>query len=142
MRSTAQVLPGNRIIAPEIVVDGEFSGADLHRGGVTRSITLTVSSWSSRTLVCNQLELVRLVRQLLARLFVRDGSPAESLALLDDLGHLALELSKIIRGERLCDVEVVIEAVGDRRPDAQFRVGMERLHRLSRNMGGGVPEDV
>src|SRR5215207_3376061 len=101
MRSTAQVFPGNRIIAPEIVVDGEFSGADLHRGGVPRSITLTVGSWSSRTLVCDQLELVRLACQLLARLFIRDGSPAESLAFLDDLGHLALEFPKIIRSERL-----------------------------------------
>ncbi len=44
--------------------------------------------------------------------------------------------------ERLGDVEVVVEAVGDRRADAQPGVGEELLDGLGHHVGGGVPQDV
>ena len=36
----------------------------------------------------------------------------------------------LIAGERLLHAEVVIEPVGDRRPDAEVRLRMDALHRL------------
>ena len=40
----------------------------------------------------------------------------------------------------LGDVEVVVEAVGDRRADAELRVGEHVLHRLGQHVRGGVPD--
>ena len=44
--------------------------------------------------------------------------------------------------ERHLDVEVVVEAVVDRRADAEPGLGPEVLHRLRHHVGGGVAQDV
>ena len=49
---------------------------------------------------------------------------------------------QILGRERLGDVEVVVEAVGDGRADAELRLGVDRLHRLREHVRGGVPQDV
>ena len=135
VRTPAEILPGNGIVPPEVVVDGELSGADLDTGPVVVAV-------AGLALVGDQLQLVRLGCELGARLVVGHRPPAEPLPFLDDLGHRLLELAKIIRGEGLGQVEVVVEAVGDRRPDAELRLGVSRLDGLGGDVRGGVPEDV
>ena len=44
--------------------------------------------------------------------------------------------------ERHLDVEVVVEAVGDRRPDAELGVREQLLHGLGHHVRGRVPQDV
>ena len=55
-----------------------------------------------------------------------DDPAGEPLAGLDDLAHALVEVGQVLRGERPGDVEVVVEAVPDRRSDAQLGV-RERL---------------
>src|SRR5262245_13065020 len=111
MRPPAQVLPGHftsrRV---EVVVDGLLRPADLDR--------LLGADIGARALEPDQLQLVRLSRELGASLLVRDDPAAEQLALLDDLAHLLFDRLQVIRAEWLYDVEVVVEAVLDRRADA------------------------
>ena len=49
---------------------------------------------------------------------------------------------EVLGRERLLDVEVVVEAVLDRRADAQLGVGEELLHGLGHHVRGGVAQDV
>ena len=44
--------------------------------------------------------------------------------------------------ERLGDVEVVVEAVAHRRPDAQPGLRVDLLDRLGEDVGGAVPQHV
>ena len=129
MRSAAQVapdpFPGAGI---EVVVGGQLVAADLHDVGVAG-------------LVVDQFELVGLAGQLGAGLVLGLVDPAvEQLAFLDDLAHPLLERLEVLRGERLGHVEVVVEAVGDRRADAELGLREELLHRLRQDVGGGVPD--
>ena len=89
----------------------------------------------------DQLELVGLAGQLGARLVVADHAAREGLALLDDLLHLLVDAAEVLGGERGLDVEVVVEAVVDRRADAELGVGVELLHRLRHHVGRRVPQD-
>ncbi|GAA3072269.1 hypothetical protein GCM10020000_66250 [Streptomyces olivoverticillatus] len=49
---------------------------------------------------------------------------------------------EVIGVEGLLDVEVVVEAVLDRRADAQLGLGVELLHSLGHDVCGGVAQDV
>ena len=139
VRAAAQVLPRHRAVALEVVVDGELARADLDRRALGRVLQLgTVAA----ALEPDQLKLVRLVGELRARLVVADLTPGEPLALLDDLAHPGLDALDVVGLERLRDVEVVVEAVGDRRPDAELRLREQVLHRLGENVRGRVPQDV
>jgi hypothetical protein len=67
VRASTQVLPGKRPVAAQVVVDGELAAPDLcvgTLGGIGRPGTLE----------SDQLELVRLVGELLARIVVVDGA--------------------------------------------------------------------
>ena len=55
--------------------------------------------------------------------------------------HRLLEVLQVLGGERLGHVEVVVEAVGDRRTDAELRVGVRRLDGLRQHVRGRVPQD-
>ena len=90
----------------------------------------------------DQLDLVGLVLQLGDRVVVGDRAPGELLALLDDLAHPGLDLLEVLRLERHLDVEVVVEAVVDRRADAEPGLGPDVLDRLRHHVRGGVPQDV
>ena len=68
------------------------------------------------------------------------AAPGEPLAGLDDLLHRRLELGQVVRREGLRDVEVVVEAVPDRRPDAELGLGVQLLHGLREDVCGGVPD--
>ena len=92
-------------------------------------------------LVVDELELVGLTGQFGAGLILGlVDPPVEQLALLDDLAHPLFQLVQVLGRERRLDVEVVVEAVGDRRPDAELGVREQILHRLSQHVGGRVPD--
>ena len=59
----------------------------------------------------------------------------------DDLAHLLLEACEVVRGERLGDVEVVVEAVGDRRADAELGRRKQSLNGLGEDVSGRVPQN-
>ena len=129
VRSAAQIAPnpfaGTGI---EVVVGGELVAADFHDVGVAG-------------LVVDEFELVGLVGQLLACLVLGlIDPPVEQLPVLDDLTHPLFQRRQVLRRERLGHVEVVVEAVGDRRPDAQFGVREQVLDGLGQHMRGRVPD--
>ena len=93
-------------------------------------------------LEADQLELVRLVRELVPGLLVGHHPAGEPLALLDDLAHPGLDRLQVFRGERHLDVEVVVEAVLHRRPDAELGLREQLLHGLRHDVRRGVPQDV
>ena len=55
--------------------------------------------------------------------------------------HPLLDALEVVGGERAADVEVVVEAVLDRRADAELGLGEELLHGLRHHVRGGVPQD-
>ena len=61
---------------------------------------------------------------------------------LDDLLHLRLDLRKNFGSEGGFGVDVIIEAVVDRRTDRQLCLGIKALHRLCKNVRCCVPEDL
>ncbi len=131
VRPAAQItpnpFPGTGI---EVVVGGELVAADLHDVGVTG-------------LVVDQLQLVGLAGQLGTRLLLGlVHPPGEQLALLDDLAHPLFQLVQILRRERLGHVEVVVEAVGDGRADAQLGLREQLLHGLGQHVCRRVPDDA
>ena len=132
VRAAAQIKPGHGIVALEVVVDGQFASPDLDAGTVVvRGVSLEP----------DELQLVRLVGQLLAGFVVTDDPATEPLALLDDLGHLLLCGLEVFGGEGFLDRKIVVEPVDDRRADAQLGVRMQGLDCLRCNVGGGVAQD-
>ena len=69
-----------------------------------------------------------------------DDAARKPLRALDDLLHPLFEVGQILRGERPVDLEVVVEAVLDRRADAEFRVRELLLHGLGQHVRGRVPD--
>ena len=136
MRTPAQVAPhpflGARV---QVVVDGQFTGADLHDlGSVDRVGTLL-------GLEVHQFELERLVGQLLLRRLHRlDDATGDLLRPLDDLLHTLLQRLQILRSEGAVDGEVVVEAVLDRRSDTQLGFGELLLDGLGEHVRGGVTD--
>ena len=132
VRAAAEVgpdgFPGVRV---HVVVGGQLALADLHHlVGVDAALEV------------DELQFVRLVGQLLAGVVERVvAAPGEPLAGLDDLLHGRLQRGQVVRGERHVDVEVVVEAVGDRRTDAQLGLRVQLLHGLGQHVRGGVPDD-
>ena len=76
------------------------------------------------------------VRVLAAHLLAAEGPVG-----LHDLGHPGLDPGQVVRGERLLAVEVVVEAVLDRRADRDLGAGIEVLHRLGHDVGAVVADD-
>jgi hypothetical protein len=68
--------------------------------------------------------------------------PDERLVGGDDLVHLRVDGLDVLRGEGPADVEVVVEAVGDRRTDGEGRTLVQREHRLGQHVGGRVAQDA
>ena len=133
VRAAAQVAPRSGAVAADVVVDGQLAAADLDRrafGGL-----------GGRALEADQLALVRLGGQLAQGVLVGHLAAHEPLALVDDLLHDPLERLEVVGVERLGDVEVVVEPVADRRPDAELRVGVQLLDGLGQHVGARVPKD-
>ena len=75
--------------------------------------------------------------------------PDEWLTGSHDGAHLGLDRCQIVVGERArppgvvgAEVEVVIEAVGDRRPDREGGAGIQPQHRLGQHVGGRVAQHL
>nr|BFF11348.1 hypothetical protein GCM10025699_26510 [Microbacterium flavescens] len=134
MRAAAEVLPDGLAVAVDVVVDRQLAGADLDRGALGGFLRPALES--------DQLELERLVDQLHAGFFVRHHPAHEALAFTDDALHLLVDGLHIFGGERMLDPEVVVEAVGDRRPDAEVGLRVDALDGLGEDMRCGVPQDV
>ena len=135
VRAAAQVAPGAGAVAAHVVVDGQLGAAHLDGRALGRGL-------GRAALEADQLALVRLAGQLDEGVVVGDLAPLEGLALVDDALHDLLERAQVLGGERGLDVEVVVEAVADRRPDAQARVGVHLLHGLREHVGGRVAQHV
>src|SRR6185437_15965402 len=58
------------------------------------------------------------------------------------MAHPGLDRLQVVRGERLVHVEVVVEAVLHRRPDAELGLREQLLHGLCHDVRRGVPQDV
>jgi hypothetical protein len=77
------------------------------------------------------------------------GSPANSaradsasLGLLRDVPHPLLDGLQVLGREGNGDIEVVVEAVFDRRPDPELGVGKQLLYRLGQHVGSGMAQDI
>ena len=140
VRAAAQVAPRDLAVAADVVVDGELAGAHLGRGTFDRLAGRACRDL--RSLQPDQLDLVGLVLELVERVGVGGDPPGEPLALLDDLAHPGLDLLEVLGHERGLDVEVVVEAVSDRRADPEPGVRVEVLDRLRHHVRGRVPQDV
>ena len=71
-----------------------------------------------------------------------DELPLDRPVLLDDVRHPLLDGDEVLGRERLCDQEVVEEAVLGRRTDPALRVREELGHRRGQQVGGRVPVDL
>ena len=131
VRPAAQVAPAALTAARvEVVVDGQRAVPDLDGLLLAGPAPLV-----------DDLQLVGLVLQLGPGLVVADDPPGEALPLLDDLAHALLDPVQVLGNERLLDVEVVVEAVLDRRPDAQLRLREQVLDGLGEHVRGRVAHD-
>ena len=92
-------------------------------------------------LQADEFELERFIGEFDAGFGVADHATDETLTLLDDAPHVLLQHLEILGCEGLGG-EVVVEAVGDRRADAQLGVGAQILQCLRGHVGGGVAQDV
>jgi hypothetical protein len=90
----------------------------------------------------DQLDLVRLavVREARSRLVTADLRPLPRPALRDLAPDLVLDRREVGLVDRLGELEVVVEAVLDRRPDRDLDPGMEPANRLGEKVRGGVTE--
>src|SRR5699024_10791111 len=86
--------------------------------------------------------LVRFARQLYAGFVIINRTALEFLSGLDDLAHARLDSVQIFGMERLGNIEIVIETVGDRWTDSQCRSGEESLDGLGHDTRGGVPQNI
>ena len=89
----------------------------------------------------DDLRLERLIREHLEGVIDRERLPNEGLVDLDDLLHTGLDPLEVLRGEGSADIEVVVEAIGDRRPDRVPRSRVEIENRLSHHMRSRVTQD-
>jgi len=117
----------------QVVVDGELPRTNFDTG--------SFGGLGRAALELDELQLVRLVSEFCSSVLVGDGTPGEALALLDDLLHPLFDAFEIVRSERLSDVEVVVEAVLDRRADTQLGFGEQFLDGLGEHVGARVAQD-
>src|SRR5438552_2983076 len=129
VRSPAQ------IDEPVVLVDADLSVLDL------------VVAVLVRAFLCELFDLVDLVvliplAEELERL--RDGQVAmlERQVLLGDLAHLRLDLFEVVWGQRAREIEVVVEAVGDRWSEAELRPREQLEHRAGHHVRGRMAQRV
>ena len=87
--------------------------------------------------VAGQLQLVRLRLRLEAGQdlgLVHAVGAHERVLLGEDPAHLLLDPLQVVRRDRLGELEVVVEAVGDRRADRHLGVGPQVQHRLGHHV--------
>jgi hypothetical protein len=92
----------------------------------------------------DDLDLVRLVGEHLEGLVGGQLGPHERLVVIDDLAHAGLDRREVVVAERapVREVEVVVEAVLDRRSDRELGAGEQLRDGLGHHVGGRVAQDV
>ena len=65
----------------------------------------------------------------------------EGAVLRDDAAHLLLDPLEVRRSELLREIDVVVEAVGHRRPDGELRTGPEAQDGVRHDVRRGVRDD-
>ena len=92
----------------------------------------------------DQLDLVLLTLggEARLRLVTRDLLAAPLAPFLQLAAHLVLDLREVGLGDRLGELEVVVEAVLDRRADRDLHARIEPPHRLREQVRRGVPQHV
>ena len=91
--------------------------------------------------MCSTLSGCARSRQICERLVARHLEPLERLVGLDDLGHLGLDGGKVLLAELVLQVEVVVEAVVDRRAEGQLHAVEQPHHGPGHHVGAGMPHD-
>ena len=131
VRAAAEVLPlPLTALGVDVLVDGQLGAADLHDVLVDGTPPLRPMSSSLYGSSASS-----------ARASLLGDDPAsEPLTGLDDLLHALLEALEVLGRERRLDVEVVVEAVLDGRPDAELGVLEGVLHRLREHVGARVAQ--
>ena len=89
----------------------------------------------------NQSQLVGLVRKFGDSLILRDDPATELLTGFRNGDGLFLDRLEVLGCERFRHIELVVEAIGDGRSNAELGVGKEFLHRLRRHVCAGVTQD-
>ena len=125
VRSEAQVLPA--VVAVE--AGGLGAGRDVARGLL-----------GGETL--DDLPLERLVGQAAQRLVAVDVLADERLVLGHDRPHRLLDPGQVVDADVRRDRQVVVEAVGDRRPDAELGARPQPGDRLREHVRGRVAQHV
>ena len=82
------------------------------------------------------LELERIVGEETARLLLADAATPERHVRRGNLRHLGLERRQVVGREGRLDVEVVVEALLDGRPEADPGAWSQLAHRRGKNVGG------
>ena len=92
----------------------------------------------------DDLALVGLVGEDRQRLVSRDVGPDERLVVSDDLAHAVFDAFEVALAERLGigKIEVVVEAILDRRADRELGAREQLGDRLRHHVRGGVAQDV
>jgi hypothetical protein len=90
----------------------------------------------------DQLQLVGLVVENLAGLLGADLSADEAMVAPNDLAHPRLDPGKVVGGQCAGQLEIVVEAVFDRRADGELALREELQHRLRHHVRGGMPDAV
>src|SRR5690606_21216559 len=132
----------------------ERAGRQLARAAHVRAVAhveegaVPVEAEVREALLLEELEgvlaLVRLLHLLEARerLLARQLLALELLPRLDDALHALLDLGEVLLAQRLGEDEVVVEAIGDRRPEAERRAGTKLEHRLREHVREAVTDPV
>ena len=128
MWTATQVAPTHVTgLSVHVVIHRQFDATNFH------DVCAAVAS--------NQSQLVGLVRKFGDGLILRDDPATELLAGFRNGDGLFLDGLEILGCEGLWHIELVIEAIGDGRTDAELGVGKEFLHRLRGNVCAGVTQD-
>ena len=134
---------GVRHVRPHAQVDPRVVGVQGDGlAGRRLLVALTVTVALTRADALDDLDLVRLVAQPLDGFLARDLLAHEALVPLHDLAHAPVDLREVGGVHGLWQVEVVIEAIGDRGADRVLRTRVEIAHRLGEHVGGRVPQHV
>ncbi len=136
VRAAAEVLPDRLAVAVHVVVDRQLAGADLdaRRRSLPPPSSPPFSPISS-SLNGSSASSARASSSVTTRRTNR--WPSRMMRC-----HLLVDGLEVLGRERLLDAEVVVEAVGDRRADAEVRLRVDALHRLREHVRRRVTQDA
>ena len=138
------------LVAPPVGAGhaGELEGAHLagalHVGAFAQvgELSMFVEAHLVDLDAVDQLELERLIGEEATRFVLVHLAMEEGVVGGDGGAHPLIDSAQVFGCERTGQLEVVVEAVLDRRADGELGAGEELQHRLRHDMGGGVAHAV